>query len=231
MINHHPTPELLADYNSGAMRLSHGICIASHLEYCSHCRQQVAKLNLVGSHYFEHAETQSKTNSEDNEALKSKVLAMLDESIDESASESTNPGNPGEMTDGSIPLSLRQFVGAQFDSLEWSNISPSLKLATLCRDRDGAQIALSCVKPGGRLPHHRHRGEELTVVLEGSFSDESGVFHKGDFVARDASHKHMPVATKDAECICLIVLDEPIEFTGFFTRWLNPIVRRYHTYG
>ena len=226
MIQHHPSLELLTDYCSGGMRLSHSLCVASHLEYCETCRKQVKKLEKVGALYFE--ESPRNISGEKDKQLKDRVFSLLDE--DERDMETLKPisAEVNHTDNYRAPNSLAQFVQGSFNNLDWSRITPSIKLATLCHDRDGSQIALSCVRPGGKLPHHRHTGGEITVVLEGSFSDESGIFSKGDFVYRDASHKHKPVVTKDAECICLMVLDAPIKFTGIFSRLLNPLVKRHH---
>lgn len=84
------------------------------------------------------------------------------------------------------------------------------------------------IKPGGKAATHTHTGDEYTLILEGGFSDESGIYGEGDFLLRNGSHKHKPIATKDKECLCLTVTDAPIEFTGFFTRWLNPLIRKSH---
>ena len=84
------------------------------------------------------------------------------------------------------------------------------------------------IKPGGTSSTHTHMADEYTVILEGSFSDESGLYHKGDFLMRDSRHKHTPVATRDRECICLAVTEGPIQLTGFFGRLLNPLLRRSH---
>ena len=64
------------------------------------------------------------------------------------------------------------------------------------------------------------------MILEGSFSDESGLYRQGDFMVKDASDQHTPVATQDRECICLAVTEGPIQFTGFFSRMINPLLRR-----
>ena len=74
-------------------------------------------------------------------------------------------------------------------------------------------------------------GDEYTVILEGSFSDEAGLYHQGDFLVRDASHRHTPVATNDRECICLAVTEAPIQLTGLFGRLLNPFIRRSYVTG
>lgn len=229
MIRHHPAPELLADYSSGGMRLSHALCIASHLEYCSTCRQDVKKLTKLGTHLFEQFAEQPSLNAGDekHEGLKANVLAQLDKHADQSHN-SPKACAAGDRAGRRLPRSVQQFVNSGLDEIAWNSITPSIKVATLYRDKDGAQVALSRVRAGGQLPHHGHAGDEFTVVLEGSFSDDSGIFSKGDFIHRDKSHQHKPVVTKDAECICLMVLDAPIQFTGFLTRWFNPLVRRHH---
>lgn len=243
MIQHHPAPEILADYAAGSMRLSHALCVAAHLEYCTVCRKAVAALEAVGSHYFaELAEVAPGSRQQLNEQLalepvKASLLDMLDDLEQEPINPALAVTNNSAMDkaalkptaiDYRIPASLGQFAVTGYDDLRWVSLSPSIKLAVLCRDRDGSQIALTRVKPGGKMPHHAHTGEEITVVLEGAFSDESGLYKQGDMISRNAADKHTPVVTKDAECICLTVLDSPIQFTGFFTRWLNPLLRRQH---
>ncbi len=226
MLKHHPSAELLADYASGSMPLSHALSIATHLEQCDYCRQQSQKLNLLGAELFSQ---QNVAVSNIDNTLKENVMAKLDDIMVTAGQQKTadaTPPNYGYQ----VPKSLRQFFHGGYESLDWISVSPSFKITTLLKDKDGAQIALSRVKPGGKMPHHRHTGDELTVVLEGSFSDEQGIYKKGDFICHNSSHKHKPVVTKDAECICLMVLDAPIEFTGWFARILNPLVRRNHAH-
>lgn len=230
MVNHHPTPELLADYAAGAMALSHSLCVAAHLEFCNTCRQHVSKLVRVGAHYFE-TQAVDALDKQENEELKDKVLSILDQAEDESGEQDdlVVAQDDSSVVTGNFALrSLGQFIKQDYDELQWSRVSPSIKLATLLHDKDGSQIALSRTRPGGKMPHHSHTGDEITVVLKGSFSDEDGVYRRGDFIYRDAKHKHTPVVTRDAECICLMVLDAPIQFTGLLTRLLNPLVRKHH---
>jgi putative transcriptional regulator len=87
-------------------------------------------------------------------------------------------------------------------------------------------VELLKIKPGGAAHTHTHLGDEYTVILEGAFSDESGLYARGDFLLRDHKDRHTPVATRDRECICLAVTEGPIQFTGFFSRLLNPLLRR-----
>ena len=70
------------------------------------------------------------------------------------------------------------------------------------------------IKGGGRAPEHNHRGDEITLALTGSFSDEDGIYHPGDFIVRKAGEIHRPFAAQHRECICLSVLEAPIQLTG-----------------
>jgi putative transcriptional regulator len=155
-----------------------------------------------------------------SDSLKSSVLDRLDDIVEEEPSSINR--------DSRIPRALQQFISDDYESLDWHYVSPSIQAAKLCIDSNGSKVEMIRIKAGGQVPSHTHTGDEYTMLLEGSFSDESGIYKAGDFVVRDGRHKHKPMVTKDRECICLTVTDSPIEFTGFFTRWLNPFLRRSH---
>jgi putative transcriptional regulator len=125
-----------------------------------------------------------------------------------------------------VPKCLRSLIPSDYDTLKWRRLSPSISCTELCRDIDGSKVELLRIRPGGSSGTHTHLNEELTVILEGSFSDEHGVYREGDYVCMDSRHKHTPVATRDKACICLVVTKAPVQFTGFFSRLLNPLLRR-----
>lgn len=228
MTNYHPSIEMLTDYAAGSLVLTHSLCVSTHLEHCHDCQQQIRKLEMLGSHLFDQTPTEDRQlhnlkNSFFDKLMKQpKVETRVEKSLQEKSTT--------KWDEYQIPSSLRQFITKSYDDLNWMRLSPSFKIATLYNKEGGAQIALTRVKAGAHMPTHTHTGDEITLVLEGAFSDESGVYRQGDFINRDASHKHKPIVTKDAECICLTVLDAPIEFTGWLARLLNPIIRRYHPY-
>lgn len=239
-IHYHPSIEMLTDYAAGSLSLTHSMSIATHIEQCQECQQQIRKLTTLGAQLFTQTATED-ANIVDLKASFFDKLRELDRSEDMSSpvkeqghrDQSTGPmaseeSLPSWEQDYQVPKSLRQFVPFGYDKLKWMSLSPSVKIATLCQEEGGAQVALTRIKAGASIPTHTHTGDEITLVLEGAFSDKSGIYRRGDFITRDASHKHKPMVTKDAECICLTVLDSPIEFTGWLTRLFNPIMRRYH---
>ena len=79
--------------------------------------------------------------------------------------------------------------------------------------------------PGGRIGRHDHLGLEWTVVLVGGFSDHNGLYQKGDYLRCESGDMHRPVATSDRECVCLVVHEGAVRFTGRRLRWLNPLLR------
>lgn len=213
MANHHPAAELLLAFSAGSLPLSQALCVSTHIESCDHCARQLQQLNKLGASLFE---TQAPAAAPDH--IKQRVLTQLDDSP--AAPATTASSRPSQ-----IPHSLQQFINGDYDNLKWRYVTPSIRTAFLCMD-NGAKVEMLRIKPGGKVATHTHTGDEYTLILEGSFSDDSGIYSKGDFILRTGRHKHKPVATKDRECICLTVTEAPIRLTGFFGRLLNPLIRK-----
>jgi putative transcriptional regulator len=210
----HPSAELLAAYSAGSLPLSQALCISAHLEHCGACMQELQQLNRVGSELMQQLEP-----APPSERLKQSLLDRLD-SLTSDETDRPEPEN------SAVPRCLRRFVSGGYDQLRWKRVSPDIHSVELCRDSNGAKVELLKIKPGGSASTHTHLGDEYTVILEGSFSDESGVYRRGDFVVKDSSDRHTPVATQDRECICLAVTEGPIQLTSLFGRLLNPLLRR-----
>ncbi|GEQ99766.1 hypothetical protein JCM17845_03900 [Iodidimonas gelatinilytica] len=68
-----------------------------------------------------------------------------------------------------------------------------------------------------------HNELELTLVLQGSFSDNTGHFGTGDLEIADANLNHQPTADPDMSCICLAATDAPLRFKPLIPRLLQPL--------
>jgi putative transcriptional regulator len=213
--NNHPYDELLAAYSAGSLPLSQALCVSAHLEHCESCGQKLQRLNRVGSQLMQQLKP-----ARASEQLKNRLLDSLDSLTEEA------PDQEPPKVDPSIPRCLHQFIENNYDDLHWKRVSADIHSVELCRDSNGAKVELLKIKPGGSATTHTHLGDEYTVILEGSFSDEEGLYRQGDFMVKSENDQHTPVATKDRECICLAVTEGPIQFTGFITRLLNPFIRR-----
>jgi putative transcriptional regulator len=211
----HPQDALLAAYSAGSLSLSQALCISVHLERCPDCGRKLQRLNCVGSELMQELKP-APVSAE----LKDKLFARLDSLSAETSAE--NRSLPRSI----IPRCLQQFVRGSYDDLPWRRVSADIRCVELCRDSNGARVELLKIRPGGSAITHTHLGDEYTVILEGSFSDETGLYGEGDFLLRGKDDKHTPVASLHRECLCLAVTEGPIQFTGFFSRLMNPFIRR-----
>jgi putative transcriptional regulator len=85
-------------------------------------------------------------------------------------------------------------------------------------------LQLLRIAPGKMLPDHGHGGEELTLVLSGSYSDHMGRFSAGDVADLDEDTEHAPRVDSDVACICLVATEAPTRFKSFWARLAQPFV-------
>lgn len=216
MANHHPPYEYLAAFAAGSLPLTFATAVSVHLEHCDLCRVNVQRLKLLAGNYFD---DQQSTPGGGISQLKEDVFAKLDGAVDSSAEQL-------ESSSVDRPDNIIALIHNDFEKLNWNSISRSIKSHALCMGEDHSKLSLIKLLPGAKVGTHGHIGEEVTLVLQGSFSDEKGFYQKGDFILRDAADRHNPVASKNGACICLTVEEGPIQFTGMIRRLLNPLLRR-----
>src|SRR5262249_7094833 len=151
-----------------------------------------------------------------------RLAAQLDD--DAAAAPHTTP--QAAAASAAVPMPLRRYAPDGIEALRWSRVSLHSGRAILpCPVVAGYQASLLKIDAGRAFVHHAHRGEELLLVLKGSFADETGRYALGDVAIYDESIAHRPVAGREDECICLALTCAPIRMTGFFTRLLNPFLR------
>ena len=58
------------------------------------------------------------------------------------------------------------------------------------------------LRPGRAAPNHSHDVQEVTVVLQGAFKDQTGLYRRGDLAIAEPGLRHTPMAFGDQDCIC-----------------------------
>lgn len=102
-----------------------------------------------------------------------------------------------------------------------SHMELHLAVATPVRKK----LQLMKLAPHQATPPHGHGGTEITLVLQGSFTDSLGTFQKGDVVVlTDPQLIHQPQAG-DEGCICLTLTESLLRFRDPFTRVMNAFWR------
>ncbi len=213
MAKYHPDLDLITDYAAGTLPLAQAACVSVHVSQCDHCKHQVGQLTDLGAAMFEELAPVPVGDS-----LLNSVLARLDEEPP------LTYQKPAADKSGT-PAILQRLMRGDFSDLTWKNIGSALRISYLQTGDPDHEFALYHIKAGGKIPEHTHRGNEMTLVLAGGFSDLNGSYHEGDFILRRPGDVHAPTALQSEDCICLSVLDAPLKFTTWRFRWMNPFLK------
>lgn len=217
-VNHHPSDELLLDYAAGSLREGWSIAIATHLALCPHCRKQVGVMESVGGSLLDAIETSSAAGSAYEDLLKRLEGLPQDVPFVTETVLGKDAGRPV------LPEPLRGYLGCDLDSLRWKRLGRGAYQVLVATRENDSVVRLLRIPAGRPVPAHTHGGLELTVVLRGAFSDETGEYGRGDIQQADETLRHQPHAAPGEDCICLAVTDAPLQFNSLFVRLLQPIL-------
>lgn len=139
------------------------------------------------------------------------------------------------MTGGSLDRALARIAAAKpaaqtqdadwpaFDALRWRWAGPGRAIAPIAVEGSALRTFAFRIAPGKNMLQHSHVDHEWTLIVQGSYSDESGEFHTGAFIEEDEHTNHTPVATGVVECVCLAVMSGPMTAPGLMgkvAQWL-----------
>lgn len=200
------------EYSAGNLSEPHALCIRLHLDECPHCRSRVDTLDSLGAVMMEQ---QPKVTVSEN--MFDNILSAID----------SEPVRASDFAPAPRMGVLQKLLGDDINRLPWKRQLGDVSVLDITDRFPGQseQVVLQKLAAGGKAPAHTHRGEETTIVLQGAFADQKGVFNQWDFVVLNDQDEHKPVAVGCEDCITLSVLSAPVKLTGTFTRMLNPFIR------
>ncbi|MGB3316483.1 MAG: ChrR family anti-sigma-E factor [Albidovulum sp.] len=208
VITHHTPDAMLAAYAAGNLPYAFAVVVASHVSLCEQCRAALEAHQMIGGVVLE--ETGAVGVSA---ALKDDILAQLDAPF--------TPEPVFERT-GAYPGPVMEALKGR--PIRWKTLGMGVRQDILSADRNGS-VRLLYIPPGQAVPDHGHNGVELTLVLQGSFQDETGRFGVGDLEVADEALEHTPIAVEGEACICLAATDGSLKFRALMPRLLQPIFR------
>lgn len=214
-IHYHPTDDTLARYVAGELDPASSIMMSAHLEFCSHCRQHVDRLEEAQAKAL--ALSPSEPLSDALSDMLSQIMDQSDESIEEIA-----VPREAYLEINNKSFRLPQALQRHEDKIgPWSRLPGNIKRAHVSTGGQSKMnfIYMDC---DSALPQHTHQGQEITLVLAGEFSDEQATYKPGDFIIQTNSHTHSPKTGADQDCLCLTLLDAPLHFTSGLATLLNP---------
>lgn len=204
---HHLPPDLLRAWASGNLPYAFAVVAAAHVSLCDECRAAAEAEEMLGGALLDRAPAA---------ALSAGARARLFDALD-------GPPPPAPpAASGVFPAPVMQALGG--DPPKWRMLGGGIRQQILAAD-GGGSLRLLYIPPGRAVPEHGHRGLELTLVLQGSFSDAGGRFARGDVECADDAVDHQPVAGEGEPCICLAATDAPLRFHAMIPRLLQPLFR------
>jgi putative transcriptional regulator len=214
---HHPPEELLLGYASGEISEPMALVVASHLAFCSDCRDAVTQAEAFGGALLEDLPVESFSASH--------MQRMLEQTLDRAARHPLPDRVPRktDATAGLLPQPLRDYVG-NFDAVRWRSLGSGIQHHVVAKNRHGAVARLLKVAPGRSVFEHQHAGTELTLVLQGAYRAGGTHFARGDVECADETTKHRPIASIETTCICLAVTDGPLRFSNIVGRLIQPFL-------
>lgn len=220
MSAYHPDDMTLMNYAAGSLSIPQALAVSMHLCFCHECRDLVKNFNHLGGALLETI----KPASTEDDAFDSLMASLEPHDHCEAPKVKMDMGNTDKITQH-FSNPLLRYLPTSLADLPWQRQTKEISKFDLTSllGVNGFQVALQKINAGAKVPTHTHKGFEYTVILSGGFSDELGVYHEGDFIARDTSHRHSPTALQNEDCICLTVLNAPLKFTGW-QRIFNPFM-------
>lgn len=207
-ITHHIPDDILASYAAGSLPHPYALVVAAHVSLCLDCRSGYEAHQAIGGAVLEDIDVVRVSDD-----LKERVLAGLDVPVVPEPIYERMGVFPGPVVEALRGKSPR-----------WRPLGMGIRQCILSSGPQGAARLLH-IPPGQAVPDHSHNGVELTLVLQGSFSDETGRFGVGDLEVADQTLEHTPIADPGEPCICLAATDAPLRFAALMPRLLQPFFR------
>ena len=207
-ISHHTPPAVLAAYATGSLAQPFALVVAAHVSMCAECRAAFEAHQAAGGAVLEAGDASPVARD-----VKDAVLQQLDD-----------PVVPAPRYTGSGVFPAPVMAALKGKAPRWKSLGAGVRQCVVHAGPEGA-TRLLYIPPGQAVPDHGHNGLELTLVLQGSFSDETGRFAVGDIEAADQDLEHTPIADSGPPCICLAATDAPLKFNSLIPRLMQPIFR------
>ena len=204
-IHHHPDETLLLDHAAGKLDPAMALVIATHLSFCAPCAGAVALAGRVGGILLS------------DFAPTSLMPGALEKTLAHLGPQDARAVAGNDSTNDNTPAPLRAFLGCDQGQVRWRAMGPRLGYVNLYQ-RGPVALRLLRGAPGANTGSHSHRGMEYTLVLQGGFTDVTGIYGPGDFQVASAAVNHDPVADAGEDCINLALTTGPLRFDGLVPR-------------
>ena len=216
---------LLMNYAAGTLNPAEQLIVAAHVALNVEGRRRLARFEALGGRMME-KEPPAKMKDGCLDGVMQKIKSA------QSAPEKKEPCAAAEKTVHGlcIPQSIYEMMSGHCleKTVCWKQVTDGVEtfnVRVAMRFPCSRKLRLLHVAPNRATPAHRHRGREITVVLDGEYHDEYGTYRRGDIVIiNDPRVVHTPAAGPHG-CLCLVLTDSPLRFANPFTQIYNFFLR------
>jgi len=223
-VNHHPSVSTLADFTFGTTTSIADLVIQAHLSTCSECRKLVEDIESVGGELMMHG---GHVRPKINRALQNEGLRICEEYENGEEIKDNNPLRSSRidgLEKGSELSDLfSTYLDCSFEALPWKTAGKNIRVCKLRSEEDNS-LWMIRGEPGAKLPEHSHGGQELTLILKGSYACSSQIYSKGDLHESDEEGSHQPIIVGNEECVSLVSTEGKLKFEHWLPRLLQPII-------
>ena len=211
MIKFHPSKTMLNEHLAGQLPLSLTVAVSAHIEMCEQCKEVAQELESQQSDRLWQEAANEPVDFGDM------LQEILTEQPDTQIQYTQKPDVIVQVAKKEYGLPAAFSLFSQF---KWSGFG-KVSRARLINNEGEVRASLLHIEKGGSIPKHQHKGYELTLLLDGSFTDENGTYHKGDFICLEEGEEHTPFT--DEGCLCYVVQNAPVHFVAGASKVLNPL--------
>jgi len=206
---------LLLDYATGALSLPLEVLVETHLAMNEESAKTMNMLMKLGGVLLEDSEPVSLSEG----ALENVLKAIEQDEVKQPDTSKRKIDTDSAL----LPRPIADYLPDRTDSA-WRRIGIGLFECDIVFDNDQGRAKFYRVSPGTSIPSHTHTGTEVTLVLQGGFTDETGNYGPGDIAVQEEEGEHKPMADNDGECVVFAVNQGDIRLTGPIGRVLNLLV-------
>jgi putative transcriptional regulator len=211
-IKHHPDAATLMSFAAGSLSEPLAAVVSAHASMCSDCRSAIRDMETIGA-----ALVLAGAAAEDDAPVRRPAVPTR------AHTGAVPAGQAAPVGDKRLPLPIALAYGLSLDRIPWKRLGPGVWHHRLAVSAGVAgDLRLLKIASGRRMPEHGHGGAELTLVIDGTYSDQTGTYGRGDIQDVDEDVEHTPVADGITGCVCLIASEHPARFKGRIARLLQP---------
>ena len=221
---------LLLDYVTGALDRPLEILVETHISLNSQSAKQLRMLMQLGGVLLEECEPVSLSEGA-LDAVMQEISDLEDTDTHNQASATSTQDNIVSFTPPSnatstthLPRPLADYIPDLSCDKSWRRISKGLSQCRITFNGTEVEANIYRIAPGTAIPVHSHEGTEVTLVLAGGFTDETGAFGPGDIAIQETGATHKPVADDDGECIVFAINEGNIRLANPIGRVLSYLV-------